>query len=135
MKELLDGLIPDILDPQARSLANSVQWLHLKGMNVDHPFPIAMLGQGPPLVLLHGFDSSFLEFRRLTPLLSDHFRLIIPDLFGFGFSPRPAGVSYGPTAILDHLDRWLSHLREFRHGGVWEISVSSEFPWGGQQEG
>ena len=118
MKELLDGLIPDILDPQARSLANSVHWLHLKGLNVDYPFPIAILGQGPTLVLLHGFDSSFLEFRRLTPLLSDHFRLIIPDLFGFGFSPRPAGVSYGPSAILDHLDAVLQTLDSQEPVGV-----------------
>ena len=53
---------------------------------------MAVLGQGAPLLLLHGFDSSFLEYRRLAPLLADRFQLFIPDLFGFGFSPRPLGL-------------------------------------------
>ena len=118
MKSLLNGLIPEILDPQARTLATSVQWLNFERFGIDGLFPVAMMGQGPSLVLLHGFDSSFLEFRRLTPLLSDHFRLIIPDLFGFGFSPRPAGVTYGPSAILDHLDALLEALNSDEPVGV-----------------
>jgi pimeloyl-ACP methyl ester carboxylesterase len=50
---------------------------------------VAVLGEGPPLLLLHGFDSSFLEFRRLAPLLAGGATLLIPDLFGFGFTPIP----------------------------------------------
>ena len=84
MKTLLDQLRPALLDPQAESLAAQVQWWNLPGLGVDDPFPVAVLGQGSPLLLLHGFDSSFLEYRRLAPLLADRFRLFIPDLFGFG---------------------------------------------------
>jgi pimeloyl-ACP methyl ester carboxylesterase len=65
---------------------------------------VAVLGEGPPVLLLHGFDSSFLEFRRLAPLLAGGAQLFIPDLFGFGFSPRPAGGDYSPTGVLRHLD-------------------------------
>ena len=68
------------------------------------------MGTGPPLLLLHGFDSSFLEFRRLAPLLADRFQLVIPDLFGFGFSPRPSNVSYGPEPVLQHLEQLLAQL-------------------------
>jgi pimeloyl-ACP methyl ester carboxylesterase len=42
----------------------------------------------PTLVLVHGFTGSHLGFQYLVPLLSD-FRLIIPDLPGFGVSPLP----------------------------------------------
>ena len=110
MKALLDGLIPDLLDPQARDLATTVEWWDLSLPGCSDPFPVAVQGQGPTVLLLHGFDSSFLEFRRLAPLLSPHFRLIIPDLFGFGFSPRPNGTDYGPTAVLNHLDQLLKQL-------------------------
>ena len=38
----------------------------------------------PVLLLLHGFPSASHMFRDLIPLLSDRFRLIAPDLPGFG---------------------------------------------------
>ena len=87
MKTLLDQLRPGLLDPQAKDLVDQLQWWELPNLEVDEPFPIAVLGEGPPLLMLHGFDSSFLEFRRLAPLLAGSFQLFIPDLFGFGFSP------------------------------------------------
>src|SRR3954464_14697445 len=42
----------------------------------------------PTLVLAHGFTGSHMGFQYLVPLLTD-FRLIIPDLPGFGVSPLP----------------------------------------------
>nr|WP_254216714.1 alpha/beta fold hydrolase [Synechococcus sp. CCY 9618] len=106
-----------LLDPQGRQLAAQVQWWELP----DHPgtWPVAVLGEGPPLLLLHGFDSSFLEFRRLAPLLAGGHRLLIPDLHGFGFCPRPAEADYTPQALLRHLDALLLELdhRYPAHGG------------------
>lgn len=110
MKSLLDGLVPGLLDPQARDLALQLEWWSLPSLGLDQPFPVALVGQGPPLLMLHGFDSSFLEFRRLVPLLREHFQLFIPDLFGFGFSPRPPQASYGPEAVLLHLEALLERL-------------------------
>ena len=110
MKTLLDHLQSALLDQQAQFLAAQVKWWDLPGLGLDDPFPVAVLGQGPPLLLLHGFDSSFLEYRRLAPLLADRFQLFIPDLFGFGFSPRPSGTTYGPDAVLRHLDALLELL-------------------------
>ena len=62
-------------------------------------------GTGPdplPLLLTHGWPSSFLEYQRLLPLLTnpagngegaaDAFTVVVPSLPGFGFSgPPPAG--------------------------------------------
>ena len=110
MKALLNSIKSELLDPKARSLAEHLQWRELPALGVNAPFPVAVLGQGPPLILLHGFDSSFLEYRRLAPLLSQNFQLVIPDLFGFGFSPRPRDAIYGPKAVLSHLDALLDEI-------------------------
>jgi pimeloyl-ACP methyl ester carboxylesterase len=101
-----------LLDPQGRSLAASVRLLPLEvpGLPAQLQWPVAVLGEGPPLLLLHGFDSSMLEFRRLAPLLASNHQLWIADLCGFGFGPRPAGVNYGPNLVLAHLQALLAQL-------------------------
>ena len=93
-----------LLDPQGRALAAQVQWWPLPGLGEEGPWPVAVLGEGPPVLLLHGFDSSFLEFRRLAPLLASGVQLFIPDLYGFGFCPRPTGGDYSPSGVLRHLE-------------------------------
>jgi pimeloyl-ACP methyl ester carboxylesterase len=61
-------------------------------------------GQGqPPLLLLHGFDSSLLEFRRLLPLLSQYRQTWAIDLLGFGFTERSPDLAVSPHTIKTHL--------------------------------
>jgi pimeloyl-ACP methyl ester carboxylesterase len=43
----------------------------------------------PAVVLLHGFPASSFMFRDLIPLLADRYRVIAPDLLGFGLSDAP----------------------------------------------
>lgn len=43
----------------------------------------------PTIVLLHGFPSSSHMFRDLIPLLADRFRVVAPDMIGFGHSDAP----------------------------------------------
>ena len=107
-QQQLERAAAELLDPQGRALAAAVQWWELPGW--PGSWPVAVLGQGPPLLLLHGFDSSHLEFRRLAPLLVDRHQLFIPDLHGFGFCPRPAGGTYTPGTVLDHLEAVLAEL-------------------------
>ncbi len=115
-RDLVARAAASLLDPRGRELASQVQWWELP----SHPgtWPVAVLGEGPPLLLLHGFDSSFLEFRRLAPLLAGRHRLVIPDLHGFGFCPRPTDGDYTPRGVLRHLDALLEELgrREPVHG-------------------
>lgn len=108
-RALVEAAARELSDPQARELAGRVEWWELEGR--AGAWPVAVLGQGPPLLLLHGFDSCFLEFRRLAPLLAPHHQLWIPDLHGFGFTPRPADAEYSPAAVLAHLDDLLKTLR------------------------
>ncbi|KAJ8906726.1 hypothetical protein NDN08_003215 [Rhodosorus marinus] len=51
----------------------------------------------PTIVLIHGFDSSLVEYRRLAPLLDD-FRVLLIDLHGWGFTEKPRGLDYGPES-------------------------------------
>jgi pimeloyl-ACP methyl ester carboxylesterase len=49
------------------------------------------------VLLLHGFPSSSHMFRNLIPLLSSRYRVIAPDLPGFGFTTVPAERKYEYT--------------------------------------
>ena len=43
----------------------------------------------PVIVLLHGFPASSFMFRDLIPPLAQRYRVIAPDLLGFGHSDAP----------------------------------------------
>jgi pimeloyl-ACP methyl ester carboxylesterase len=58
---------------------------------------------GTPILLLHGFDSSVMEWRRLQPLLAEGQETWAVDLLGFGFSDRATGVAFSPVSICEHL--------------------------------
>src|SRR6476660_8383743 len=55
------------------------------------------VGQGPVVVLIHGFASSLETWDLLIPELSKTHRVIALDLKGFGWSDRPEG-DYSPAA-------------------------------------
>jgi len=48
----------------------------------------------PVVLLLHGFPASSFQYRHLIPRLADHYRVIAPDLPGFGFTEIPAERNY-----------------------------------------
>jgi pimeloyl-ACP methyl ester carboxylesterase/alkylhydroperoxidase family enzyme len=55
----------------------------------------------PVVLLLHGFPSSSHQYRGLIGRLADKYRVIAPDLPGFGFSDAPPAKTFGYT--FDHL--------------------------------
>ena len=61
-------------------------------------------GQGGiPILLLHGFDSSIFEFRRLLPQLAVENETWAVDLLGFGFTERDPQLIINPPNITLHL--------------------------------
>jgi pimeloyl-ACP methyl ester carboxylesterase len=57
-----------------------------------------------PILFLHGFDSSLLEFRRLLPLISSaNYTTWAVDLLGLGFTERKPDLLYNTDAIKTHL--------------------------------
>lgn len=64
----------------------------------------------PAILLLHGFPSASHMFRDLIPLLADRFRLVAPDLPGFGQSDMPDRSSFAYT--FDNLARVIDRFTE-----------------------
>ena len=52
---------------------------------------------GPVILLLHGFPASSFQFRNLIPLLSHKYRVVAPDLPGFGFTEVPESLDFAYT--------------------------------------
>ncbi len=72
---------------------------------------VARTGEGPPLVLLHGWPEFWLTWEPVMARLADRFSLIAPDLRGFGASEKPdpgpsdqAGPEVHAADILSLLD-------------------------------
>lgn len=66
-------------------------------------------GSGPPVLLVHGSGpgvSAWANWRLNFPPLARHFRVIAPDMVGFGFTERPESITYD-------LDTWVRHLTDF----------------------
>jgi pimeloyl-ACP methyl ester carboxylesterase len=66
-------------------------------------------GTGAPVVLVHGSGpgvSAWANWRLTIPALAERFRVLAPDMLGFGYTERPAGIRYG-------LDTWTAHLVDF----------------------
>lgn len=68
---------------------------------------------GTPVLLLHGFDSSLLEFRRLLPLLATQHSTWAIDLLGFGFTERNLNIPLNPDNIKTHLYHfWQTKIKQ-----------------------
>src|SRR3954452_16893352 len=64
---------------------------------------VAEAGQGPPLVLLHGWPQHWWSWRRLIPELARRHRVLVPDLRGWGWSSAPPGSYAKATMAADVL--------------------------------
>ena len=84
------------LDLKEIRLPDGLRYVYLEG------------GQGAPLMLLHGFGANKDNFARVAGLLTKRYRVIIPDLIGFGESSHPADADYSPPAQA-------GRLRSFTH--------------------
>lgn len=66
--------------------------------------------EGPPIVLLHGLASSSRYWAPGAPLLGREHRLLMPDLLGFGRSPKPFTSDYSAAEHVAWLHRTLLPL-------------------------
>ena len=120
IKAYINEIRGQIIDKQASKLFEDLKWIKLEDIsqNKSDLFPIVITGKGEKVLLLHGFDSCFLEYRRLTPFLKNNNQLIIPDLYGFGFCPRSRGNKYGFKYLMKHLNSVLNYYSEDQPIGV-----------------
>jgi len=57
-------------------------------------------GEGPLVLLLHGFPETSHAWRRQMPALAKRFRVVAPDLRGYGQSDKPKGVAAYRTSVI-----------------------------------
>jgi epoxide hydrolase 4 len=98
---------------------------------------VRVIGEGKPVLLLHGFPDSSLGFRELCEALAAQgFRAIAPDLRGYGLSDKPLGLeAYRSSALLADLAalaRWAGdeQVAVVGHdwGGTLSYCFASEHP-------
>ena len=113
-------------------------------------FHVAEAGDGPPMVLLHGWPQHWWMWRGLVPSLAARYRLVMPDLRGLGWSDSPEGGPWDKETLADdvlalldalELDRvrlvghdwgaWVSSLLSLRAGDRLErvLALSVPPPW------
>lgn len=68
------------------------------------------IGEGPPLVLLHGLADSHRTWRLVAPLMAKRFRVLMVDLPGHGFSDRP-DAPYTLSWYADTIATWMDAVR------------------------
>lgn len=87
--------------PAIRYGTQDVDGLHIFYREAGDPSASALL-------LLHGFPTSSHMFRNLIPLLAPHFRVVAPDLPGFGFSdaPSPTRFRYSFERLAEVMERF-----------------------------
>jgi 2-hydroxy-6-oxo-octa-2,4-dienoate hydrolase len=96
------------------------------------------VGEGSPVVLLHGSGpgvSAWTNWKRVIPALSDGFRVIAPDLPGFGYTERKADLHYDMKlwgkhliAFLDALELPKVSLVGNSFGGSLALATAARFP-------
>ena len=99
------GLIaPDLL-LRAEFARERVQaGLHARTLRAsDYRWAYVEAGDGPPVLLIHGYTGSKENWFPLAGILKRRYRVIVPDLPGWGESERKPGIDYGYAAQSERL--------------------------------
>ena len=92
-------------------------------------------GTGAPLVLVHGFGADKDNFTRVARWLTPHYRVIVPDLVGFGESSHRTDVDYHYAAQAERVHAFMLALGLSRYdlggnsmGGGIAMSLAAQHP-------
>ena len=100
------------------------------------PFYVKIEGEGEPLLLLHGFTGSSLNWSSFIENLSPHYKVIAVDLIGHGASGKPDDPTlYTMEAMGSYLKKLLqmlhidqTHLLGYSMGGRFALSFTVQYP-------
>lgn len=102
---------PDWLARSAISIERCKAGLKKRSLTVDNTHFVYLTGgSGPDMVLLHGFGGNKDNFTRMGNYLSDNYRIIIPDLPGFGESTRDSAWDYSIPSQVTRLHKFIKAL-------------------------
>ncbi|MEB3211268.1 MAG: alpha/beta fold hydrolase, partial [Leptolyngbyaceae bacterium] len=104
--DFLPSSVQQLTEDTSINLARQIQQRAIATPLCDDPIPTSYVQQGsgtPPILLIHGFDSSVMEYRRLMPLLAEHHETWAIDLLTFGFTGRSPTLTFSASEIKQHL--------------------------------
>lgn len=115
MSPVLSGQGSSAMDLQSRVPVTSVHKVGADGVQIF--YRAAGDVAAPVLLLLHGFPTSSFMFRDLIPRLADEYRVIAPDLPGFGFTevPQERNYTYSFDALADTVESFTEALNLNRY--------------------
>ena len=118
--------------PLVEGMEVSHRFVDIGGLNVH----VAEAGAGEPLLMLHGWPQNWWMWRRQIPFFAQKFRVIIPDMRGFGWTDAPrrgylkerlardlvllaGALGYEHIRLLSHdLGGWIGYIVCARHPGL-----------------
>lgn len=103
---ILPPEVENLTEATSINLARQIQQENILTPLLPEPIPTTFVCQGhggTPILILHGFDGSLFEFRRLLPLLAQTQETWAVDMLGFGFTERLSNLSFNPTSLKTHL--------------------------------
>jgi len=109
-------LILDVIRAQYERDAGLTQ----KSAVIDgYTYPYYEGGAGEPLVLIHGFGDSMISFVQSAKWLTPNYRIILPEVPGFGDTERDSTLDYGPRAQAERFHKLFHQigLTKFHLGG------------------
>jgi len=88
------------------------EWYQQEGFRqIDgHRVFVHEQGEGPVLLCLHGMAGASWSWHKLAGALSRQFRVVVPDLLGFGYSDRPTDARYSVVSHSDRLESLMADL-------------------------
>ncbi len=130
--------IHQLTEPSSIDLASQIQRVDITTSLVTQPISTSYIHQGTggvPIVFLHGFDSSLLEFRRIIPIIASQQQVWAIDLLGFGFTERLADCPFSSESICTHLQAfWQAMIHQpmilvgVSMGGAAAIEFTLNYP-------
>ncbi len=96
-------------------------WQHRYAQANGIQLHYVIAGQGPPMVMLHGWPQTWYCWRKIIPAMAERFTVVAPDLRGFGDSEKPDWGYERATCAKDvvELMRGLGHERAIVVGQDW----------------
>jgi hypothetical protein len=85
------------------------------------------VGQGEPIIFLHGNPTSSYLWRNIIPYVSEYGRCLAPDLVGMGQSGKSPGNTYRFVDHARYLDAWFDALN-IPATSPWSYTIGVQ-PW------
>ncbi len=110
---------------EVTTMGERPQWEHHYAHVNDIRIHYVSAGEGPLVILLHGFPEFWYSWRHQIPALAQRFRVVAPDMRGYNQSEKPVGVGrYRLGVLMEDIAGLIRHLGE-------ESAALVAHDWGG----